>query len=99
MLDGNISNPNIIHGINTINAITTGNNMVQLNNISWSNLIRGKEALTQINTKIIIDDFIPILNPYNNPSIKGSDISVVNEGKGSPAIVQYISSNIKDEGM
>lgn len=52
-----------IHGIKTIKAITIGNSIVQENDISWSNRILGKEALTQMNTKIIIQDFIPIISP------------------------------------
>ncbi len=31
-----------IYGINTINPITIGNNMVQENNINWSKRILGK---------------------------------------------------------
>lgn len=60
-----------IHGTNTINEITKGNSIVQQKDISWSNRILGNEALTHINTKIIIEDFKPKLIPYNNPSIKG----------------------------
>ena len=58
-------------GTSTINAITIGSNIVQLNNINWSNLIRGKDALTQIKVNIIIEDFTPKFIPYNIPSIKG----------------------------
>jgi hypothetical protein len=29
--------------------------------------------VTHIKTKIIIQDFMPKLRPYNNPSIKGSE--------------------------
>jgi len=61
----------MIHGINTINAITIGSNIVQENDINWSKRILGKEALTQIKTKIIMEDFIPIVRPYIRPSITG----------------------------
>jgi hypothetical protein len=61
-----------IQGTNTTKAITTGNNIVQQKDINWSNRILGKEALAHMNIKIIIHDFIPKANPYNNPSIKGS---------------------------
>ena len=40
-------------GISTIKAITIGSNIVQQSDISWSNLILGKLALTHINTKTI----------------------------------------------
>ena len=60
-----------IQGINTINAITIGNNMVQENDINWSKRILGKEALTQIKTKIITHDFIPKVRPENKPSKSG----------------------------
>ena len=39
--------------------MTIGNNIVQQYDINWSNRILGKEALTQINTKIRIHDFKP----------------------------------------
>ena len=68
---GIISKLYITHGINTINAITIGNNIVQENDINWSKRILGKEALTQIKTKIITEDFIPIVRPYIKPSITG----------------------------
>jgi len=48
-----------------------GNSMVQEKVINWSYLIRGKDALTQINVNIIIQDFKPILKPEISPSIKG----------------------------
>ena len=51
--------------------ITIGNNIVQQNDINWSKRILGKEALTHINKKIIIQDFIPIDKPYIVPSIIG----------------------------
>lgn len=62
-----------MQGIKTINAITRGNKTVQQNDINWSNLIRGKAALAQINIKIITQVLNPIVIPYNNPSIDGSD--------------------------
>ena len=60
-----------IQGTNIIKAITIGNKIVQQNDINWSNLIRGNEALTQINMNIIIQVFIPRVKPYINPSIRG----------------------------
>lgn len=59
------------HGINTINAITIGSNIVQENDINWSKRILGKEALTQIKTKIITQALAPIVRPYTRPSIIG----------------------------
>ena len=52
-----------IQGTNTIKAITIGNKTVQQKDINWSNLILGKEALAQINTKIIIQVLNPKLKP------------------------------------
>jgi len=52
-------------------AITTGNKIVQENNINWSKRILGKEALTHIKTKTIIHDLIPKVNPEISPSING----------------------------
>ena len=49
---GNASNPNTIQGNNTTYAIIKGNNTVQQTDINWSKRILGKEALTQIKTKI-----------------------------------------------
>jgi len=71
ILLGNISKLYCIHGTNIMNAITKGRSIVQQKDINWSKRIRGKEALTHIKAKIIIDDFIPKLILYNNPSIKG----------------------------
>lgn len=73
---GNISKLYCIQGTNIINAITKGNSIVQQNDINWSKRILGKEALTHIKTKIIIDDFKPKLIPYNNPSIKGLENNI-----------------------
>ena len=55
-------------GISIINANRIGNNTVQQNDISWSNLILGNDALTQMKTNTIIELFIPKVKPYNNPS-------------------------------
>lgn len=68
---GNISKLYCMQGTNKINAIIKGNNIIQQKDINWSNRILGNEALTHMNTKIIIDDFKPKLTPYNNPSIIG----------------------------
>ena len=68
---GIISKLYTIQGINTINAITIGKSIVQENDINWSKRILGKEALTQINTKIIIQDLNPMIKPDKIPSIKG----------------------------
>ncbi len=70
MLKLKISKPYKTQGINIIKAITIGNNTVQQKAINWSKRILGKEALAQINVKIKKEDFIPILRPYNNPSIE-----------------------------
>lgn len=72
MFEGIISKLYNIQGTSTTNAITNGNNTVQQKDINWSKRILGKEALAQINTKIITHDFIPKLIPYVIPSIKGS---------------------------
>lgn len=60
-----------IQGINTIKAIIIGKSIVQENDINWSKRILGKEALTHINTNIIIHDLIPIVKPDIIPSSKG----------------------------
>ena len=52
MLLGIISKLYIIHGTNTMNAITIGSKIVQENDINWSKRILGKDALTHINTNI-----------------------------------------------
>lgn len=49
-----------------------GSNTVQQNDISWSNLIRGKDARAQTKTKNIILVFTPNIKPYNIPSNIGS---------------------------
>ena len=73
MLLGIMSKLYIIQGTRTIKAITTGSNIVQEKDINWSKRILGKEALTHINIKIIIQDFKPIVKPDNTPSIKGEE--------------------------
>ena len=55
-------------GISIINANRIGNNTVQQNDISWSNLILGNDALTQMKTNTIIELFIPKVTPDNSPS-------------------------------
>lgn len=40
-------------------ANSNGNNIVQQNDISWSNLIRGKDALIQMNKNTNIELFTP----------------------------------------
>lgn len=59
----NASKLNKIQGISIINANNKGNNTVQQNDINWSNLIRGKDALHQINIKTNIEDLIPNIIP------------------------------------
>lgn len=60
-----------IQGTKIIKAITIGNKIVQQNDINWSNLILGKEALAHIKTKIIIQAFIPKVSPDSIPCING----------------------------
>ena len=72
-----MSNPYIIQGTKTMNAITIGNSIVQENDISWSKRILGKEALTHIKIKIIIQAFIPSARPDTIPSIKGLENNTV----------------------
>lgn len=62
ILAGIISKLYRIQGTRTIKAITIGNKTVQQNDINWSNLIRGKEALAWLN----------ILLPY-----RGRDVSPI----------------------
>lgn len=71
----------IIQGTSTMKAITIGNNIVQENDINWSKRILGKEALTHIKTKTIIQDLIPIVKPYIIPSISGYEV-IVNNNSG-----------------
>ena len=73
ILLGIISKLYNIQGTKIIKAITIGNNIVQQKDINWSNLILGNEALAHIKTNIIMQDFIPKVRPYINPSIKGSE--------------------------
>ena len=63
MLTGIISKLYKIQGTKTINAITIGKRIVQLKDIYWSYLIRGKDALTQINVNTIRQVLIPTLKP------------------------------------
>ena len=58
-----IPKPYNTQGNNIIKAITKGNSMVQQNDINWSYLILGNEALAQININAIIQDFKPKLKP------------------------------------
>ena len=88
---GIISKLYIIQGTNTIKAITIGSNIVQENDINWSKRILGKEALTHIKTKTIIQDFIPIVKPYIIPSINGYEV-IVNSNSG---ILAGLGVNIK----
>ena len=55
-------------GISIINANRIGNNTVQQNDISWSNLILGNDALTHMKTNTIIELFIPKVKLDNSPS-------------------------------
>jgi len=73
ILHGIISQLYNRQGIKNIKAITTGNRTVQQKDINWSNRILGKDALVHIKINIIIQDLRPKVNPYNNPSIKGSE--------------------------
>ena len=66
-----------IQGTNTIKAITIGNSIVQEKDINWSKRILGNEALTHINTKIIIQAFTPIVIPDSIPSSNGVDLSLI----------------------
>ena len=64
----NTPNAYNIHGTNTINANSIGNNTVQQKDINWSKRILGNEALTHIKMNIIIELLIPKLNPKRRPS-------------------------------
>ena len=68
---GIISKLYSIQGTSTINAITIGKSIVQQNDINWSYLILGNEALTHINVKIIKQLFNPNVKLYSKPCIKG----------------------------
>lgn len=69
---GIISKAYKIHGTNIIKAITKGKSTVQQNDINWSNLILGKDALAQIKIKIITQVFSPKVKPPMIPSVIGS---------------------------
>jgi len=60
--------PKTIQGMITMNAIIIGNKTVQQYDISWSNRILGKEALTHINVKIIKQVFKPKVRLVISPS-------------------------------
>ena len=60
-----------MQGIITTNAIIIGNNIVQQKDINWSKRILGKEALAHINTKTIVQAFIPKIILDITPSNKG----------------------------
>lgn len=74
-----------IQGYSIIKAITKGNNIVQQNDINWSYLILGKEALAQININTIMQDFklklIPLNKPFNKGFEKKSNKKVVLDHK------------------
>ena len=86
-----ISKLYIIQGTNTMKAITTGSSIVQENDISWSKRILGKEALTHMKTKTIIQDLIPIVKPYIIPSTNGYEV-IVNKISG---ILEGLEVNMK----
>ena len=67
ILLGIISKLYNIQGTKIINAITIGNKTVQQKDINWSKRILGKEALTQINTKINMQALIPNVKLYIKP--------------------------------
>ena len=75
-------------------AITTGSNMVQENDINWSNRILGKEALTHIKTKTIIQDLIPIVNPSIIPSTSGKEKKLNNSSCTSAMLNKGSSASI-----
>jgi hypothetical protein len=78
-------------GTKIINANRIGNSTVQQKDINWSNLILGKDALTQINTKIIIELFNPKVQLDNNPSTEELFNNSLNL-KYSVELIQSISS-------
>ena len=84
--------PNIYNkqGINIIKANKIGNNTVQQNDINWSNLILGKEALTQININIIIELFIPKVILCKNPSTEEL-VKISLSSKYSKDVIHFIS--------
>jgi hypothetical protein len=84
--------PNIYNkqGINIIKANKIGNNTVQQNDINWSNLILGKEALTQININIIIELFIPKVILCKKPSTEEL-VKISLNLKYSRDVTQFIS--------
>ena len=84
--------PNIYNkqGINIIKANKIGNNTVQQNDINWSNLILGKEALTQININIIIELFIPKVILCKKPSTEEL-VKISLSLKYSKDVIHFIS--------
>jgi hypothetical protein len=84
--------PNIYNkqGINIIKANKIGNNTVQQNDINWSNLILGKEALTQININIIIELFRPKVILCKKPSTEEL-VKISLNLKYSRDVIQFIS--------
>lgn len=68
ILVGTASKETIIHNTKNMKAKTKGNSTVQQNCISWSNLIRGKEALTHINANMKRQDLKPKARPEIAPS-------------------------------
>jgi len=84
--------PNIYNkqGINIIKANKIGNNTVQQNDINWSNLILGKEAITQININIIIELFIPKVILCKKPSTEEL-VKISLNLKYSRDVIQFIS--------
>lgn len=84
MLLGTMSKLYITQGIKIIKAITIGSKMVQEKDISWSNRILGKEALTQMKTKIIMQDLVPNIKLDNMPSIKGVENNVIHSSNTVP---------------
>jgi hypothetical protein len=84
--------PNIYNkqGINIIKANKIGNKTVQQNDINWSNLILGKEALTQININIIIELFIPKVILCKKPSTEEL-VKISLNLKYCKDVIQFIS--------
>ena len=84
--------PNIYNkqGINIIKANKIGNSTVQQNDINWSNLILGKEALTQININIIIELFIPKVILCKKPSTLEL-VKIPLNLKYSKDVIQFLS--------
>ena len=71
MLTGIISKLYNAQGNITIKAIIIGSKTVHEKDISWSNLILGKDALTHIKVNIIRLLLIPSIKPLIIPSVIG----------------------------